>query len=157
MLWIILLCLCWISWLWPWYCEYMRQTRGERQSISYWWTWVEGLQGLFVLFLQIFYKLEILFFLAGPQHMDFLGQGSDLNCNCDLCRSCSNTGSFKTTVLGRELSLCPGTAEMSQISLCHSTNSLIFILTYCLTFFFAIPIICMLGIFCLSSVSIECF
>ena len=29
-------------------------------------------------------------FLATPQHMQFLGQGSDPSCSCDLCCSCGN-------------------------------------------------------------------
>ena len=96
MLWIILVCLCWISWLWPWYCEYMRQTRGERQSISYWWTWVEGLQGLFVLFLQIFYKLEILFFFFWLAHSTWTSWAKDQihSRACDLRHNCGNARSL---------------------------------------------------------------
>ena len=35
-------------------------------------------------------------FLAAPQHMTFLGQGSDLSYSYDLCQSCSNAISFNT-------------------------------------------------------------
>ena len=34
------------------------------------------------------------FFLATPWHMEFLGQGSDLSHNCDLCPNCCNAGSL---------------------------------------------------------------
>ena len=33
-------------------------------------------------------------FLAAPQHMDFLGQGSDPRHSCNLCYSCTNIRSF---------------------------------------------------------------
>ena len=32
--------------------------------------------------------------LATPQHMEFPGQGSDPSQSCNVCHSCSNTGSF---------------------------------------------------------------
>ena len=38
--------------------------------------------------------IDFFSFLATPQYMEFLGQGSDLNCNCDLSCSCSNSGSL---------------------------------------------------------------
>ena len=33
-------------------------------------------------------------FLATPQHMEFLGQGSDLSCSCELCHIYGNARSF---------------------------------------------------------------
>ena len=33
-------------------------------------------------------------FLAAPQHMDLLGQGSDLSHSCNLSHSCGNAGSL---------------------------------------------------------------
>ena len=33
-------------------------------------------------------------FLASPWHMEFLGQGSDLSCSCDLSCRCSNASSL---------------------------------------------------------------
>ena len=33
-------------------------------------------------------------FFTAPQHMEFLGQGLNQSCSCDLCHSCSNTRSL---------------------------------------------------------------
>ena len=41
-------------------------------------------------------------FLATMQHMEVLGQGSDLSCSCDLCCSCCNTESFNTLCQARD-------------------------------------------------------
>ena len=44
----------------------------------------------------VFFLFVCLFvcFLATLQHTEFPGQGSDLRCSCDLCRSCSNARSL---------------------------------------------------------------
>ena len=47
---------------------------------------------------QLFFFFFFFFFLATPQHMEILGQGSNLSHSCDIQSSCSNTGS---------LSYCP--------------------------------------------------
>ena len=48
-------------------------------------------------------------FLAAPWHMEFLGQGSDPSCSCNLCQSCGNA---------RSLTDCaqPGLGPVSQCS-----------------------------------------
>ena len=38
--------------------------------------------------------MYIYFFEGCPQHMEFLGQGSELSCSCNLCHGCSNAGSL---------------------------------------------------------------
>ena len=50
---------------------------------------------IYILFHIISFSLFLFFFfLTAPQHMEFPGQGSDPSRNCDLCHSCSNTGSL---------------------------------------------------------------
>ena len=62
-----------------------------------------------------------LFVLAALRHMEFSGQGSDLNCSCNLSCSCSNT---RSTVLGRRWNLHLGALKTLPILLCHKGNSL---------------------------------
>ena len=38
--------------------------------------------------------IYLFFFLANLRHMDFLGQGSDPSCSCELSLSCGNAGSL---------------------------------------------------------------
>ena len=45
-------------------------------------------------FQNIAVAIYLFYFLAALWHMEFLGQGSDLSCSCDLCSSCCNTGSL---------------------------------------------------------------
>ena len=61
-------------------------------------------------------------FLSTPQHLEFLGQGSDPSYSCDLHCIWSNTRSL-THCAGPGSNLSPSTAEMLQIPLCHSGNS----------------------------------
>ena len=49
--------------------------------------------------------------------MELPGQGSDLTCSCDLCRSCSNTRSFKPLCPAGESNVRPGTAATALILL----------------------------------------
>ena len=42
--------------------------------------------------------LFVSFFFAALWHMEFLGQGSDVNHGCDLGHSCSNAGSLTCCV-----------------------------------------------------------
>ena len=61
-------------------------------------------------------------FLATPRHMEFLGQGSNPNCSCDLCHGCGNAESFNPA-LDQVSNLHPGTTEMPPILLHHHRNS----------------------------------
>ena len=54
-----------------------------------------------------YYYYYFFLFLAAPWHVEFLGQGSDPSCRCDLCCSCGNAGSFTH-------SAGPGTEPASQ-------------------------------------------
>ena len=45
---------------------------------------------------------DLFFFLAAPQHMEFLGQGSDLSHSCNLRHSYSNTGSLNLVCQARD-------------------------------------------------------
>ena len=52
--------------------------------------------------------------------MEFPGQGSDLSRRCNLCHSCSNTGSFNPLCrAGAQTCMMPGAAEMLPITLCR--------------------------------------
>ena len=64
------------------------------------------------------YFFSYFLFLATPQHMEFLGQGSDLSHSRDLHCSCGNARSFN-----QGSNLHPGAAEMLPIPLYHSGNS----------------------------------
>ena len=66
------------------------------------------------------------FFLAAPWHMEFLGQGSDLSCSCDLDHSCSNARSL-THCAGQGSNLHPSAPETPLIPVHHSGNSFVFI------------------------------
>ena len=59
-------------------------------------------------------------FLAAPQHMEFPGQGSELNLSC----SCGNTRSL-TGCAGQGWNLCPWSPEMLP-SHCITVGTLIF-------------------------------
>ena len=77
--------------------------------------------------------LFLSFFLAAPQRMEFLGQGSDSGCRCELRSSCSNTRFFSPMYQGRQgLNLCPVAAK----TLSHSGNSCDGFLPSILFFFF---------------------
>ena len=74
-------------------------------------------------FFCFYFLLFFLSFLATSQHMEFLAQGSDLSCGCDLCHSCGNAGSFNPLCQGQGWNLHPGATEMPLIPLCHGRNS----------------------------------
>ena len=59
----------------------------------------------------------LFFFLATPQHVEYLGEGSDPSLSCNLYHNCANARSFNP------LCLQFGSAEVPQILLCHSGNS----------------------------------
>ena len=61
--------------------------------------------------------------LASPRHMEFLGQVSDTSCACNLCHSCSKTGSSNPMYRARDWTCILGAAERPQILLHHSRNS----------------------------------
>ena len=63
-------------------------------------------------------------FLASPQHMDLLGQGSNPSQSCSLCHGCGNTESL--TPLGWRSHRIPATAQTPLILLCHSGSSSIY-------------------------------
>ena len=64
------------------------------------------------------------FFLAAPQPMEFLGQGSDLSHSCNLSCSYSNTGSLTHRAgLGQGSNPSPRAPKMLLIPLRSSGNS----------------------------------
>ena len=72
--------------------------------------------------IQVFFFFPL--FLTTPQHMEFLGQGSDLNHSCDLCHTVATWDPYLTyTVPGEGLNLHPSAAEMPPILLHHSRSS----------------------------------
>lgn len=57
----------------------------------------------FLQYLPVGYLLFfVLFCLAVPWHMEFLGRGSDLSCSCNLCCSCGNIRPFNLLCLARD-------------------------------------------------------
>ena len=67
------------------------------------------------------WNILIFFFLADCRHMEFPGQGSEVNCSCNLFCSCGNAGSLTHRVkLG--LTLLPRTPEMLPIPSCHRVH-----------------------------------
>ena len=69
-------------------------------------------------------------FLAVLRHMEFLGQGSDPSCSCELLCSCGKLGSFNPLCWAGGWNLHPGAAEMLPIPLCHSGNFTPFLFVY---------------------------
>ena len=80
------------------------------------------------------WTLFVFSFLAIPRHMEFLGQGSGLRHSCDLCSSCSNTGSFNPLFQARNQtcilvlqrhhhSCCPTVGTLGQFLYMHEINN----------------------------------
>ena len=69
-------------------------------------TFIPGKYGWTDVAIAISFFLFYLFtFLTDLQHMEFLGQGSDLSCSYNLCCNCGCAGTFNP--LGCGLNLCP--------------------------------------------------
>ena len=86
---------------------------------------------LFTCYLLSFFFFPFLFWLSCSL-MEFLGQGTHLSQNFDLCHSCNNTASL-THCAGLEIkpaSCCRDSVDL----LCHSVNSYLLLLLLLLLF-----------------------
>ena len=71
-------------------CTKMQEARGCEESLVFLFGQAAGQPAYNTSFQTLFFFS----FLAAPQHMEFLGQGSDPSHSCDLSRNCGNAGSL---------------------------------------------------------------
>ena len=64
-------------------------------------------------------------FFATPQHMEFLGQGLDLSCICNLQHSCGNAGSLNPLCQAGDRTCIPAPQRCCQSPLHHRGSPLV--------------------------------